>query len=116
MVLVIFGELIMAKMMLTFFLLLSSATVVADSHAADQALYSTQAVNELIMQLGLRESQVPARELPGWSPPKKVVAWVDKPERLAGLQAAAPGVEIVLVDSQEQAITEAAHTQVIMGF
>ena len=116
MVLKIFGELIMAKMMLTFFLLLSSATVVADSHAADQALYSTQAVNELIMQLGLRESQVPARELPGWSPPKKVVAWVDKPERLAGLQAAAPGVEIVLVESQEQAITEAANTQVIMGF
>lgn len=116
MVLRILGELIMAKMMLAFLLLLSSATVVADSHAADQALYSTQAVNELILQLGLKESPVPARELPGWSPPKKVVAWVDKPERLTGLQAAAPGVEIVLVESQEQAITEAANAQVIMGF
>lgn len=116
MVLKILGELIMAKMMLAFLLLLSSATVVADSHAADQALYSTQAVNELIMQLGLKESQMPARELPGWNKPEKVVAWVDKPERLTGLQAAAPGVEIVLVESQEQAITEATNAQVIMGY
>ena len=106
----------MAKMMLALLLLLSSAPVVADSHAADQALSSAQAAKEMISELGLRESKLPARELPGWSRPEKVVAWVDKPERLAGLQAVAPGVEIVLVESQEQAISEVANAQVVMGY
>jgi len=106
----------MAKMMLALLLLFSFAPVVADSHAADQALATTQSVQNMIAELGLRESELPVRELPGWNKPEKVVAWADKPERLAGLQAVAPGVEIVLVESQEQAISAAADAQVIMGF
>jgi len=106
----------MAKMMLALLLLFSFAPVVADSHATDQALSPTQDVKDMIRELGLRESEMPARELPGWNKPEKVVAWVDKPERLAGLQAVAPGVDIVLVESLEQAIPEAADAQIVMGF
>jgi len=106
----------MAKMILTLLLVLTSAPVVADSHEGDQALQTAQAVQDMISELGLKESKVPARELPGWRRPEKVVAWVDRPERLAGLQAVAPGVEIVLVEDLEGAVAEVVDAQVVMGF
>ena len=43
-------------------------------------------------------------------------AWVDSPERLAALQSAAPGVEIVLVGSGEEAAAAVVDAQVLMGF
>jgi phosphoglycerate dehydrogenase-like enzyme len=73
-------------------------------------------VQALVADLGLRESTVPSREFPGWVKPRKVVARVDNPERLTGLQAVAPGVEIVLVESTEQAAQEAVDAQVLLGF
>ena len=73
------------------------------------------ALQTMIADLGLQESAIASRDLPGWSAPKKVVAWVDSPERLAGLQEAAPGVEIVLVENEAQAATEIADAQVLMG-
>jgi phosphoglycerate dehydrogenase-like enzyme len=106
----------MIKVVLVFLLFLASAVVVADSQPEDQALFRASAVQAMIGELGLRESNVPSRELPGWSKPEKVLAWVDNPDRLPGLQAVAPGVEIVLVGSLEQAVAEAADAQVVMGF
>jgi len=106
----------MTKVMLTLLLVLATLPVVADSHAEDQALSTARAVQDLITELGLKESETPVRELPGWRRPEKVVAWVDNPDRLAGLQAVAPGVEIVLVESLEQAMVEVANAQVVMGF
>jgi len=70
----------------------------------------------MIDELGLRESKVASRDLPGWRRPDKVLAWVDNPQRLEGLQAVAPGVEIVLVDNLEQAVTQAANAQAVLGF
>ncbi len=81
--------------------------------AADGAAPATRA---MIEELGLRESATPVRELPGWQKPRKVVAWVDSPERLPLLQAAAPGVEIVLAGSVEEAAGAVADAQVLMGF
>jgi phosphoglycerate dehydrogenase-like enzyme len=69
----------------------------------------------MIEELGLRESATPVRELPGWQRPRKVVARVDSPERLPLLQAAAPGVEIVLVGSAEEAVGAVSDAQVLMG-
>ena len=106
----------MTKVMLTLLLVLATLPVVADSHAEDQALSTARAVQDLITELGLKESETPVRELPGWRRPEKVVAWVDNPDRLAGLQVVAPGVEIVLVESLEQAMAEVANAQVVMGF
>jgi phosphoglycerate dehydrogenase-like enzyme len=74
------------------------------------------ATQALIAEMGLEESVSPVRELPGWRKPSKAVAWVDSPERLPLLQAAAPGVEIVLVGSAEEAARAVADAQVLMGF
>lgn len=73
-------------------------------------------VAELIDSLGLDESSVPSRDLPGWARPEKVVAWVDDPARLEGLQAVAPGVEIVLAADLDQAVAEVADAQAVLGF
>jgi len=105
----------MFKPFLILILSLLSASAYADSLPPDQAGRQAM-VQALIADLGLRESSVSSRDLPGWSRPHKVVAWVDKPERLAGLQAVAPGVQIVLVESAEQAVEEAADAQVLLGF
>jgi phosphoglycerate dehydrogenase-like enzyme len=73
------------------------------------------AVQALIDEVGLRESDVAARDLPGWASPRKVLARVDRPERLAGLQAVAPGVEIVAVSNAEEAAAVAAGSQAVIG-
>lgn len=106
----------MIKILLPAFLLLAPAMVFSGSQEGDQAPSTNSAVQAMIAELGLRESATPVREMPGWSPPGKMVAWVDSPDRLAGLQAAAPGLEIVLVKSLEEAVSEAADAQVVMGF
>jgi phosphoglycerate dehydrogenase-like enzyme len=93
-----------------FFLI--PALAVAEMSEAEYAA-ATQAMIEAI---GLRESATPARELPGWQRPRKVVAWLHSPERLPALQSAAPGVEIVLVGSGEEAATAVADAQVLMGY
>lgn len=93
-------------------LFLLPALAVAEVTDAEYAA-ATQA---MIDAIGLRESATPVRELPGWQRPRKVVAWVDSPERLAALQSAAPGVEIVLVGSGEEAAAAVVDAQVLMGF
>lgn len=80
--------------------------------AADNDLAA--ATRAMIENLGLEEASAPVRELPGWRKPDKVVAWFD-PDRLAALQAVAPGVEIVMVDSGEQAAREIAGAQALLG-
>jgi phosphoglycerate dehydrogenase-like enzyme len=97
-------------------LLMASGGLTADSQPADLASQISAAAQVMIDELGLRESEVASRELPGWRRPDKVIAWVDSPQRLEGLQAVAPGVEIVLVESLEQAVAQAADAQVVLGF
>ena len=65
--------------------------------------------DELVRVFSLRESAVPVREMPGWAPPKKVVVvvpeeWDRREERMAFLQAVAPGVEIIPVRDRADAI------------
>jgi phosphoglycerate dehydrogenase-like enzyme len=105
----------MSGVVLALALLLGSAAAAAESPPGQSADHAA-AVQALVADLGLRESTVPSREFPGWVKPRKVVARVDNPERLTGLQAVAPGVEIVLVESTEQAAQEAVDAQVLLGF
>jgi phosphoglycerate dehydrogenase-like enzyme len=86
-------------------------------------VWATQAEDEvaaatrsMIEELGLQESATPARELPGWRRPAKVVAWLESPERLPELQAVAPGVEIVPAASVEEATRAAPGAQALLGF
>jgi phosphoglycerate dehydrogenase-like enzyme len=52
----------------------------------------------VVANLGLQESARPVREMIGnWQKPEKIIVRVDKPERIAWLQEAAPGVELVPV-------------------
>ena len=74
------------------------------------------AVATMIEQLGLREATTASRDLPGWRKPDKVVAWLDSPERLKALQAAVPGVEIVMASNADAAMAAIEGAQVVMGF
>ncbi|MFC1688317.1 D-2-hydroxyacid dehydrogenase [Pseudomonadota bacterium] len=87
-----------------------------NSLADEKELLRTAAVQDLVDDLGIRESSVASRDLEGWTSPRKVLLRVDKPERLAGFQAVAPGVEIVLVSNPEEAAAQAQDAQVLIGF
>lgn len=106
----------MVKLILSYFLFFAPAFVRADATGGDSVPSAGPAVQKMISELGLRESATPSRDLTGWSPPKKIVVRRFEPVRLAGLQAVAPGVEIVIVDSTEQAINEAVDAQAVVGF
>jgi len=98
------------------FLLSLPAASFSDPLGDEKERLRVAAVQTMVDDLGLVESAVPVRELEGWSVPQKVVVRVDKPERLSGLQAIAPGVELVPVTSREEAILAAADAQVLIGF
>ncbi len=70
----------------------------------------------LIDELGLREGKQAVRDMPGWSGLRKVVVRLDSRDRLPTLQAAAPGVEIVVVESAVAAAQEIADAQALLGF
>jgi len=94
------------------FLLLALPPGSAGADGKGDAATATQA---MIEALGLQESAVPVSDLPGWRKPGKVVVFLDRPERLSALEAAAPGVEIVAVESVEQAARAVADAQVLVG-
>lgn len=53
-------------------------------------------VDALVERLGLPESDQTVKELvPGWTRPNKMLVFIDRPDRIAWLQDAAPGVELV---------------------
>ena len=87
----------------------------AGTASADREPDSAAATRAMIEELGLRDSGTPVRELPGWQKPRKVVVLLSRPERLPALQAAAPGVEIVAVESAAQAAQAVADAQVLIG-
>ena len=61
----------------------------------------------LIKDMALTESAKPAREIKGWKKPRKIVVYVDNnPGRIAWLQEVAPGVTLVPVHNNAEAMTE----------
>jgi phosphoglycerate dehydrogenase-like enzyme len=79
--------------------------VCAASAAAAQPAAPQLDVATVVKEYQLVESSKPARELvPGWTPPKKLLVLVDKPDRTAWLQQAMPkGVEVIGVRSEAEA-------------
>lgn len=94
----------------------ATAFLLSTSASAEVAPSSSDAVAAMIEHLGLRESATASRDLPGWSKPTKVVAWLDSPERLQALQTAIPGVEIVLAADLDAATEAIEDAQVVMGY
>ncbi len=67
--------------------------------------------------LGLRESALPAREMPGWQAPGKIVLRsLFGDQALATLQQMHPDVEIVGVRTVDEALAAAPGAQAIVGF
>jgi phosphoglycerate dehydrogenase-like enzyme len=71
----------------------------------------------ILQGLGLRESAVASRELPGWKPPHRVVVRNAYGQDLAAqLGRSVPGVEFVGVTSVAQATKAVPGAQVLIGF
>jgi phosphoglycerate dehydrogenase-like enzyme len=96
-------------------LLLVSAFAVT-VRADDVPVPSPAATNALIERLGLVESAVPAREMPGWRKPRKVLVWNVEPALVPRLQAVAPGVELLLASSMAEAVALAGAADASLGF
>lgn len=69
----------------------------------------------LVARLGLQEAPEPVSERPGWRAPRKVLVPPVDADRLAWLQQAAPGVELVPVGSLEEAVAAAPHADAVIG-
>lgn len=96
--------------------LLVASPLQGDSLDDEKERLTADAVQALVVELGLRESDTAARDLEGWAPPTKVLLRLDREERLTGFQAVAPGVEIVLVSDVQEAAAQAEDAQVLIGF
>jgi phosphoglycerate dehydrogenase-like enzyme len=104
------------NLFLSLLLAFASLNAAASTLPEEKERLMSAAVQSMIVQLGLRESNTPVREFPGWTKPGKVVIRLDSEERLAAARAMAPGVEIVMVESIEEAIRAVAGAQAVIGF
>jgi phosphoglycerate dehydrogenase-like enzyme len=84
--------------------------------------YENFTSEELIRTFGLREHEVPIREVPGWAPPQKVVVvvpeeWDRREERMAFLQEVAPGVDLIPVRNRADAVEKGVldEAQAVLG-
>ena len=99
----------MAWMALTTFLMGSAAVQADDTSGAPRA-------DDLVADLGLEVAPVASREHPRWRPPGRVVARVDTPARVDWLREAAPGLEIIGVQSPAEALAAAPGADAVLGF
>ena len=74
-----------------------------------------QRTAKVIADLGLREAPTPLNADPSWRKPRRVVVMGATAEHLAELQAVAPGVEIVAVQSPGAAREAAGTADAILG-
>jgi phosphoglycerate dehydrogenase-like enzyme len=72
--------------------------------------------DQLIAELGLRESAAPVREDPRWRKPRRIVVRAESPTIIASLQPYAPGVEFVGVRNEQEAAAAMRGAQAIIGY
>jgi phosphoglycerate dehydrogenase-like enzyme len=84
--------------------------------AAGAAGQEPSAVAALIQRLGLEESATPVRETPGWRKPQQVLVWSVAPQAVPALQAAAPGVKLLLANDAQEAAALAKGADAVLGF
>jgi len=106
---------IIAILVLTTAWMFSGSAAAASTLEQEKERLSAEAVQLMIAELGLRASGTPSRELPGWGKVTKMVARYPA-ERIAELQILAPGAEIVVVESSEEAAAALPGAQVLLGF
>jgi phosphoglycerate dehydrogenase-like enzyme len=69
----------------------------------------------LIARLRLEESDSPVRDQSGWRRPQRVLIATTDPERIGWMQDAAPGVELVGVDTLAAAVAAAPGADAVVG-
>ncbi len=74
------------------------------------------ASEQLIAELGLRESSTAVREAPGWKKPTRVVIRGADPQRLAWLGEVAEGVELVTASRHADALRAVTDAQAVIGY
>lgn len=86
------------------------------------ALYSTAAaagedVAATLASFGIQESDVRARDVPGWRAPRKVLLlqYGFRPKDPAVFEGVAPGARVVSVNNLADAVREAADADIIIG-
>lgn len=94
----------------------TSLVAQASSLPEEKELLRASAIESMVEELGLRESGTPVRELPGWTKPEKVLVMSRGYWNLEQLQAVAPGVEIVMVESADEAVANVESAQAIIGY
>lgn len=96
-------------------MVLGTLLCLADTWAADRGRDGGD-VTSLIERLGLEESPLPVRERPGWQAPRKILVWNLQPAGVPALQAAAPGVELLLARNPAEAVALARDADAALGF
>lgn len=86
--------------------------IVQQAHSGESL---TEAARPVIERLGLREAPVALRDTGRWTPPQKIVVRADA-ERIAWLQPAAPGVELVSAVNADEAVAAVHGADGVMGF
>ena len=76
---------------------------------------ATSDVAKLVAELGLKESATPARELPNWRVPDRVVVAYLSPEQVAELQAVAPGVKVEAAAEGDALAAQLATADAVIG-
>lgn len=69
----------------------------------------------LTRDMGLAEGPSPTRQTPGWTPPQKVLVPNVSPGALGALRAVAPGVELVVYRSAEEAARLVSDADAVLG-
>jgi phosphoglycerate dehydrogenase-like enzyme len=92
------------------------ALLVGSPLAAMAAEPDPAAVAGVIQRLGLEESAIPARDMPGWRKPRQVLVWNVAPPAVPALQAAAPGVKLLLANDAKEAAALAKDADAVLGF
>ncbi|HSN73379.1 MAG TPA: D-2-hydroxyacid dehydrogenase [Steroidobacteraceae bacterium] len=92
--------------------LLAACLASADETTVDPSVRSPGLIDEL----GLESAAQASRDHPRWRPPRRIVVRIDTPERVDWLQQAVPGVEIVGVQTAEEALSAVPSADVVIGF
>lgn len=83
--------------------------------------FAQPAAYEVIARLGLEESEVAARDMPGWTPPGAVIVMVDGPDRLDWYREALPDAVALLParsdsEAAQLAAENAGTVRAVIGF
>ena len=82
---------------------------------AGHAAIAQSPVEKLVEQTGIEPGPVASRDFPGWREPRKIIVR-DVAGLAAQLEGIAPGVELVPVQSESEAVANAAGADAVLGF